>query len=465
MPISNPFSDAPDRIAHDFYTKLWRLVYEFRATEALSTPHNPDSLYWYEHETAADEFCGNTLPDSSYPSRFLPNLQKYRHISKNRAIGREPMIVEVILLLPQPSKALTSSRMPEPIILETWKLSLADGQSNLTGSILHQRSRMYDECQRFCLAIHVCINELPTAEFIRQIHDSPANSAMGLKIALRLGSGSGNSIEEQFVAYGWARPPIRTYTFPPISHVYGNFILSTTCIMDSNRLLADLSLWKYYPGQLGIALFRDYFQIRGKAGFFPGVSGDRLQKEMENPRATLASEKFLPPGISKLLHIWDPMMSDSSYGWGKLAERLIQLRSSEGYILPPSVDKFNDPLRLLDADDHDPDNEFLPPDDQSPSYSSRFGIPIPRKKIRFLDDHEDAQRLLKYIIHQKVRSRRRVINSASTAGSRPSPMISGASDPITPEYCTKSINSPPHAICQQFGAKKAYSEDFLEFLA
>ena len=50
----DPLSTAPDRIAHDFYTKLWRLVYEFRATETLSTPHTPNmysSRYWYEDET------------------------------------------------------------------------------------------------------------------------------------------------------------------------------------------------------------------------------------------------------------------------------------------------------------------------------------------------------------------------------------------------------------------------------
>jgi len=47
---SDPFSTAPDRIAHYFYTKLWRLVYEFRATEALSTPRTPKSLYWYEDD-------------------------------------------------------------------------------------------------------------------------------------------------------------------------------------------------------------------------------------------------------------------------------------------------------------------------------------------------------------------------------------------------------------------------------
>ena len=64
---------------------------------------------------------------------------------------------------------------------------------------------------------------------------------------------------------------------------------------------------------------------------------------------------------------------------------------------------------------------------------SKFVIPIPPNKIRLRDDHQNAQWMLNHMIHENLRSRRRAINSASTAGSRPSPMISGASDPITPE--------------------------------
>ena len=145
----------------------------------------------------------------------------------------------------------------------------------------------------------------------------------------------------------------------------------------------------------------------------PVISLNNRQKSMENPwensRAKLASEKSLPPGISKLLHLWDPMTSDSNDGWGKLAERLIQLK---------------------DLDSLGTNNEVLPSDEAAPD-TSRFGIPIPTRKIHFLDDHEDARRLFKYIIDENLHSRRRIINSASTGGSRPSPMIAGPSDPIT----------------------------------
>ena len=65
---------------------------------------------------------------------------------------------------------------------------------------------------------------------------------------------------------------------------------------------------------------------------------------------------------------------------------------------------------------------------------SRFSIPVPPNKIRLRDDHENAQWWLNHMIHEILRSRRRhAINSVSTVGSRPSPMISGASNPITPE--------------------------------
>jgi len=181
------------------------------------------------------------------------------------------MIIEVILQLPQSSGL---------IILESWKLSLTYGQSDNLMDI-QQRSRMYDECQRFCLAIHICINELPTARFVRQLHPqtnhSPKNHPMGLKIALRLGSDSKDGIEKQFVPYA-----IRTYTFPPASHLYGNFMLSTTCITDISRLLADLSLWNYYPDQLGIPFSRNYLQISRKGEISPGVSG----KQAKSPKAS-----------------------------------------------------------------------------------------------------------------------------------------------------------------------------------
>jgi hypothetical protein len=72
---------------------------------------------------------------------------------------------------------------------------------------------------------------------------------------------------------------------------------------------------------------------------------------------------------------------------------------------------------------------------------SRFVIPIPPKKIRLRDDHQNVRWVLNHMIHENLRSRRRAINSASTAGSCPSPMISGASDPITSDP-PNSNNNP-----------------------
>jgi len=64
---------------------------------------------------------------------------------------------------------------------------------------------------------------------------------------------------------------------------------------------------------------------------------------------------------------------------------------------------------------------------------SRFGIPIPPNRTRLRDDLQNGQWRLNHMIHENLRSRRYAINSASTASSRPSPMISGASNPFTPE--------------------------------
>ena len=228
MPSPDPFFAAADRIAYDFYTKLWRFVCESRATKALSSPRASNSMYWYEYgekdtgmsilaaharqnlTVLADEFRGNSL--SVTPgSKFLPVLEKYRSISKNHGLGTEPMIIEVILRFPQPStitKAgplrLTSSQAPRPIILETWKISLTCGQGDglMGNDFVHHLVRMYEERRKFYLAIHICINKLPTGNFIGQVHDSSANLLKGLKIALRLSSGSANEIEKQFTPYG-----------------------------------------------------------------------------------------------------------------------------------------------------------------------------------------------------------------------------------------------------------------------
>jgi len=215
---------------------------------------------------------------------------------------------------------------------------------------------------------------------------------------------------------------------------------------------------------------------------------DRRRKWMKKPKPKLTSKKFLPRTL-KLRH---RMMVNSTDGRGKFAERkenlhtvaqnrdvtldvelerspsahlpstprdnpaLMQsknLNVSPSCILPSSVGKFNCPtLSLVNA--LNTDKDVLPPDEPFPNSSSfRYGIPIPR------GDHQNAQWWLKHmihghenlrsrrrviisgawnsithIIHKNLRSRRRTLNSPSTAGSRPSPMISGASDPITPEF-------------------------------
>jgi len=208
---------------------------------------------------------------------------------------------------------------------------------------------------------------------------------------------------------------------------------------------------------------------------------DRRRKWTKKLKPKLTSKKFLPRTL-KLRH---RMMVNSADGRGKLAERKEDLHTvaqnrditldaelerpqapntrlpstsrgnpgsmqskdldvSPSCILPSSVGKFNYPtLSLVNA---------LNTDEPLPNSSPfRFGIPIPR------GDHQNAQWWLKHmihensrsrrravisgawnsithIIHKNLRSRRRTINSPSSAGSRPSPMISGPSDPITPEF-------------------------------
>jgi len=224
MPNPDPFFAAADRIAHDFYIKLWRFLYESRIN-----PSTSNSMYWYndmDTGTSAlaayalqsltvltEEFSSNTQAPDTSPPPGSPDLEKYRTISQNHGLGPEPMIVEVILRLPQPSNiakagplGLASSQMPQPIILETWKLSLEREQDDgLVGKgLVHHLVMMYEERRRFYWAIRICINKLPTEEFIWKINgpQTSPNLPMGLKIALRLSPGSANGIEEQFDPYG-----------------------------------------------------------------------------------------------------------------------------------------------------------------------------------------------------------------------------------------------------------------------
>ncbi|KIM41373.1 hypothetical protein M413DRAFT_147511 [Hebeloma cylindrosporum] len=465
-------------------------------------------MYWYEYETDTDELPDNTLTGTSPPARFLPDLEKYRTISKIRGLGVEPMIIEVILGLPQ------------PIILETWQLSLT-GQSDanfMEKGLFYHLVKMYEERRKFYWGIRICLNKLPKVKFIGRIHDSHMSFSPDtpIEIALRLSSGSGNGIEKQFVSYGSEPLPIQTYTSPPISHIYGDFVLSVICLTDSSRLLVLLccfdivgnhlkikeqggpsltvsgeqeararvlqrsrTMWaQKYPSPDGEAMDKRK-TVKERGDFFPSIYGKQAEKTKtpfflparhprqtgtENRSAKSTSKKVVPlSGISELRR---RMMVDPD-GCGKLlAERqenfhtvphnpdstldvepkcppsprahanlpstsrdrahLRNLNVSARYILQSSVDKFNDPtLSLVNVNAHDIDSEGIPPDEPQLPDSTRFGIPIPPKKIRIRDDYQNPQWWLKHIIQENMRSRRRAINSASTADSRPSPMISG----------------------------------------
>lgn len=65
--------------------------------------------------------------------------------------------------------------------------------------------------------------------------------------------------------------------------------------------------------------------------------------------------------------------------------------------------------------------------------TTNFGIPIPSKQGRSWEQDQSDARSLKHILKDKLRSRRQIINSTSTNSTAPSPMISGASNPIAPE--------------------------------
>jgi len=218
MPNPDPFFAVADRIAHDFYTKLWRFLYESRIK-----PSTSNSMYWcngmntgtstlaaYALQSLTVLIDGNTRAPDTSPPPGSPNLEKYRNISQNRGVEPEPMIVEVILRLPQRSKGgrlgSTSSQMWQPIILETWNLSLAYDDGLVGGDLIHHLVRMHEEPRYFYWTISIYINRLPTEIFIRQINgprtSRPPSLPMGLEIALRLSPGSTNDIEKQFAPYG-----------------------------------------------------------------------------------------------------------------------------------------------------------------------------------------------------------------------------------------------------------------------
>ncbi|KIM40989.1 hypothetical protein M413DRAFT_157684 [Hebeloma cylindrosporum] len=99
----------------------------------------------------------------------------------------------------------------------------------------------------------------------------------------------------------------------------------------------------------------------------------------------------------------------------------------------PVTSSFDGALQVTDLAANDDDD-----DDAGSAPSPAFSDHVPWRSPSFemssnQPDHEDAQRALRHIVHESLRSRRRVINSPSTIDSRPSPMISIASDPFTPD--------------------------------
>ena len=225
MPNPDPFFAVADRIAHDFYIKLWRFLYESRIN-----PSTSNSMYWCsDMDTSTstlaayalqsltvltDEFSGNTQAPDTSPPPGSPDLEKYQNISQNLGLEPEPMVVEVILRLPQRSNIAkgrlgsTSPQIWQPIILESWNLSLACEQDDglLRRDLIHHLVKMHEEPRYFYWTISIYINRLPTEDFIRQIHgprtSRPPSLPMGLEIALRLSQGSTNDIEKQFAPYG-----------------------------------------------------------------------------------------------------------------------------------------------------------------------------------------------------------------------------------------------------------------------
>jgi len=223
---SQKFYAAADGIAYDFHTKLWRFVNEFRATNALLIPRTSNNLYWYETDAGtrisqslpipynsvffADEFGDRTVSKTLSPSRSLPNLEKYRRFS--HCLWPAPMVIEVVLKLPQLNAATTGSPgliSPDSIILEIWKLSLAWGQNDdlMESSPIHQLTRMYEERRRFFWHIRICLGKLPAAKFARQVQisqacHSPSGHGMGPEILVRFSSGPADAIKKQFVLSG-----------------------------------------------------------------------------------------------------------------------------------------------------------------------------------------------------------------------------------------------------------------------
>jgi len=108
------------------------------------------------------------------------------------------------------------------------------------------------------------------------------------------------------------------------------------------------------------------------------------------------------------------------------------LNVSARCIFPSSMGKFDHPiLSLVNAEPLDSKLQARPSEEPIPG-TPRFGIPIPPKKVRLWGADQDAQSLLRFMLNKNLRSRRLAFNSVSTDTSRPSPMIAGASDPISP---------------------------------
>ncbi|KAF9531461.1 autophagy-related protein 13-domain-containing protein [Crepidotus variabilis] len=245
--MSNDIQKA-DQIAFHFYTKLFYVINDARATEGVKPQSKVDK--WFNLET----------PDSDLFSK--ESREPYKNISQSPSSGPPPLEIQVVLAIPELThnqvlvhSSPDSSRVrieptPKFIVLETWTLECAPhrlgSDEHLSVNADTALPIIYKHGIILFRSIFSLLRILPTWKFYKRLRRRTGKNG-GLSIQLHIKPLLGVRDDRKILDFDEApspnyhRPlPTSKHAFPTISHILGIFTLSATYLNTPNFQLDEL---------------------------------------------------------------------------------------------------------------------------------------------------------------------------------------------------------------------------------
>ncbi|KAH6901556.1 autophagy-related protein 13-domain-containing protein [Coprinopsis sp. MPI-PUGE-AT-0042] len=227
-----------DQIAFHFYTKLFYVVNQARATAEPRVQGKVDK--WFNLET----------PDSDLFTKEA--REPYKNISQALpAGGPPPLEIQVVLCIPElnnnqvlvhlPPETTRRFRVeptPRYIVLETWTLSFAPRTAQEDGSIDVALPTIYKHGIPLFRSLYSLLRALPTWKLYKRL-----KRRTGLSIELRVGSGADHRILEfDCPPSPSTRVPLSTqaHTFSSVPHPLGTLTLSARFLETPTFQLEEL---------------------------------------------------------------------------------------------------------------------------------------------------------------------------------------------------------------------------------